>query len=78
MTDRKHRNRAKNPLSIGIKMLSVEQISERYHFHPNTIRSWVNLDELRHYRSVPGRKILVREDDLIDFLIRNYGLKEKE
>jgi excisionase family DNA binding protein len=65
----KYRRKKINPL---VTLLSVEEIVKRYDFHPNTIRSWVNEDGLRHYRSVPGRKILIREDDLTDFLLRNY------
>lgn len=47
-----------------IRMLSVERISELYGFHPNTIRSWVNYDGLRHDRRGPGGKIYIRQEDV--------------
>ena len=55
----------KNP--IRVKLLSVEEISDQYDFHPNTIRSWIHRDGLRHYRKGPGNKILIREDDIRRF-----------
>jgi excisionase family DNA binding protein len=57
-----------------IWLLSVEDIAERYHFHPNTIRAWVNQDNLRHYRKGRGGKIYIREDDVMDFIAKNYEL----
>ena len=60
-----------NPTSISL--LSVAEIQQRYHFHPNTIRAWVNVDGLRCYHG-PRKKIFIREDDLVDFLIKNYAI----
>jgi excisionase family DNA binding protein len=68
----------KKRINPPVRLLGVQEIAIRYGFHPNTIRRWTNEDGLRHYRSVPGRKILVREDDLTDFLMSNYvGLEER-
>ena len=47
-----------------IHLLSVERISELYDFHPNTIRSWVNHDGLRHTKHGPGGKIYIRQEDV--------------
>ena len=55
----------KNP--IRVRLLSVDEIREQYHVHPNTIRSWIHRDGLRHYRKGPGGKFLIREDDLNRF-----------
>lgn len=53
-------------------MYSVDDINEKYNFHPNTIRAWVHRDGLRHYRKGRGDKIYIREDDLKDFLATFY------
>ena len=53
-------------------LLSVEDVARLYDFHPNTIRSWVNEDHLHHYRKGRGGKIYIREDDVRDFIARNY------
>jgi hypothetical protein len=55
-------------------LLSVENVALLYDFHPNTIRSWVNKDGLRHYRKGRGGKIYLREDDVRDYIARNYEL----
>jgi len=60
----------KNP--IQVRLLSVNEISELYDFHPNTIRSWIHRDGLRHYRKGPGGRILIREDDLNRFFDELY------
>ena len=60
----------KNPLII--KLYSVKEISKKYDFHPNTVRLWIHRDKLRCYRKGPGGKIMIREDDLTDFLNEFY------
>lgn len=60
----------KNPRMI--RVYSVEEIGELYDFHPNTVRSWIRRDGLRHYRKGPGGKILIREDDLNRFFDEFY------
>jgi len=60
----------KNP--IQVRLLSVNDICRIYDFHPNTVRSWVHRDDLRHYRRGPGGKILIREDDLNRFFDQFY------
>jgi excisionase family DNA binding protein len=62
------RKRRPNP----VLMLSVEEVSSLYGFHPNTIRLWIHRDNLRHYRKGRGGKIFIREDDLKDFFARFY------
>jgi len=57
-------------------LLSVEEIAERYDFHPNTIRAWVNQDNLRHYRKGQGGKIFIREDDVKDFIAKTYDVTD--
>ena len=58
-------------------LLSVEDVARVYDFHPNTIRAWVNEDNLRHYRQGRGGKIYIREDDVRDFIVRNYDIGGK-
>ena len=60
----------KNPISV--KLFTVNEISELYDFHPNTVRSWIHRDGLRYYRKGPGRRILIREDDLMKFFDQFY------
>jgi excisionase family DNA binding protein len=55
-------------------LLSVEEVALQNHFHPNTVRAWVNQDNLRHYRKGRGGKIYIREDDVRDFIARNYDI----
>ena len=55
-------------------MLSVQEISSLHGFHPNTIRAWVSRDGLRCYRKGRGGKVLIREDDLSEFLAKWYEL----
>jgi len=64
------KRKRKNP--IRVKLLAVNEISDKHGFHPNTVRLWVHRDGLRHYRKGPGSKILIREDDLSDFLDKFY------
>lgn len=60
----------KNPRLI--RVYSVEEISDQFDFHPNTVRRWVHRDGLRHYKKGPGGKILIREDDLNEFFDKYY------
>ena len=62
----------------GVPLLSVESISERYNFHPNTVRAWVTRDGLRHIRYGPGGKIFIREDDVERFIKFWYPEDEDE
>ena len=55
-------------------LLSVEEVARRYQFHPNTIRSWVREDNLRHYHKGRGGKIYLREDNVRDFIAQNYDI----
>ncbi|MFC1985433.1 helix-turn-helix domain-containing protein [Chloroflexota bacterium] len=56
-------------------ILSVRYVARQYAFHPNTIRAWVNENGLRHYRKGRGGKIYIREDDVQDYIARNYKLE---
>ena len=62
------RKRRKNP----VRLYSVEELSQLYGFHPNTVRLWVHRDGLRHYRKGRGGKIYIRDDDLKDFFAKFY------
>ncbi len=66
----KRKYRRKRNVGTGkvIRLLSVERISELYDFHPNTIRSWVKHDGLRHTKQGPGGKIYARKEDVDRFI----------
>ncbi|MFC2067216.1 helix-turn-helix domain-containing protein [Chloroflexota bacterium] len=61
---KKYRRRRNISEGDVIRMLSVERISELYDFHPNTVRSWVNSDGLRHIRRGQGGKIYIGKEDV--------------
>jgi len=54
-----------------IPVVSVEQISISYGFHPNTVRSWLQLG-LKHYRRGPGGKVYIPVKELSEFLSAHY------
>ena len=66
--DKKYRRKRNVVVKKGVPLLSVESISKRYDFHPNTVRAWVSRDRLRHIRYGPGRKIFIRQDDVERFI----------
>ena len=66
--DKKYRRKRNVIVKKGIPLLSVESMSAKYDFHPNTIRAWVTRDHLRHVRHGPGGKIFIREDDVERFI----------
>ena len=69
MTKNKTYRRKKNILrKRGIIMLPVDTISQRYGFHANTVRAWVNRDRIRHVRHGSGGKIFIRQDDVEKFI----------
>ena len=67
-----HRRRKNSRIDFKDKsFLSVNEISKRYRFHPNTVRAWVSRDGLKHVRRGPGGKIYIREGHVERF-IRNW------
>lgn len=46
--------------------LTYDQVAERLHVAPKTVRYWVDTRKLRAFK--PGRHPLVREDDLAAFV----------
>lgn len=47
-------------------MLTVQQVADHLHVHPQTVRTWIRSGELGHHDV--GRYDLVSEDQLTDFL----------
>jgi len=74
--DKKYRRKKNLVTKRGVPMLSVQLISEKYDFHPNTVRAWVTRDGLRHVRHGPGGKIFIRQDDVERFI--KYWYPEDE
>ena len=73
MAKEKKYTRKKNVLPRrAMPMLSVKRISEKYGFHPNTVRAWVTRDGLRHVRHGRGGKIFIRQDDVEAFIKEWY------
>ena len=62
-------------LGRAVPMLSVKAISERYDFHPHTVRAWVNRDGLRAIKHGPGGKLFVRQTDVERFIRKWYELE---
>ena len=56
----------------SVPMLSVNQISKKYDFHPHTIRAWVRRDGLHAEKHGPGGKIFIRQDDVEAFIQEWY------
>jgi hypothetical protein len=74
MTEDKKYKRKKNVIQKGnVPMLSIKMISEKYHFHPQTIRNWVNRDGLKSVKHGQGDKVFIRQDDVEDFIYTWYG-----
>jgi len=79
MAKDKRYTRKKNVMpGRAVRMLSVKRISEKYDFHPNTVRAWVTRDGLRHVRHGRGGKIFVRQDDVERFIRQWYEEEEQE
>ena len=77
MVDDKKYKRKRNVIQKGnAPMLSVKMISEKYHFHPQTIRNWVNRDHLRHVTHGPGGKVFIKQDDVEAFIKQWYETYE--
>ena len=76
MATRKH-TRKRNVLKArATPMLSVRLISQRYGFHPHTVRAWVNRDGLKAVKHGPGGKMFIRQDDVEEFIKGWYELDE--
>ncbi|MBT3363110.1 MAG: helix-turn-helix domain-containing protein [Chloroflexi bacterium] len=61
-----------------VSMLSVKQISDKYDFHVNTVRSWVNRDGLRAVKHGPGGKLFIRQDDVEAFIGTWYNIDDED
>jgi len=61
-----------------VSMLSVKQISEKYDFHVNTVRLWVNRDNLRAVKHGPGGKLFIRQDDVEEFISTWYNIEDED
>ncbi len=67
-------HRRRRHIENPIRAFSIAEVAELHGFHPNTVRLWISRDGLRSYRKGPGGKVYIREDDLKDFLLKNYEL----
>jgi len=73
MKEQKRPRQRKNVVPRStIKMLSVREIAKQYHFHENTIRSWVSWDGIKCIRYGPGNKIFIAEKDVQKFIKKFY------
>jgi excisionase family DNA binding protein len=57
-----------------VAMLSINEAAKVVGCHPNTVRSWVRLNQIP-YQRLPSRNIKIKPDDLKDFVWRRYGIK---
>ena len=65
--------RKKNIKSNDTKMLSVKRVAEKYGFSLHTVYNWIARDGLKHIRHGPGAKILIKQNDVEDFIYTWYG-----
>ena len=73
MSKQKRRRQRKNVVPhSAITMLSVKKIAKKYHFHENTIRSWVTSGGIKCIRYGPGNKIFIAEKDVEKFITKYY------
>jgi len=74
MIEDKKYKRKKNVIQKGIvPMLSIKMVSEKYGFHPQTVRNWVNRDGLKSVKHGTGNKVFIRQDDVEAFIDTWYG-----
>lgn len=59
------------------KMLSVAQVSEKYGFHPQTVRNWINRDGLKHVKHGPGGKVFFKKFVIERFIKNWYSERSK-
>ena len=58
----------------NLRVITIEEVTEKYGFHPNTITSWLK-QGLRHYREGRGRKVYIFVSDLQGYLDEHYAKK---
>ncbi len=58
---------------VDTRMLSVQDVVNKYGFHENTIRRWVNRDGLKCLRYGPGNKMFFTKKDLDKFIKKWYS-----
>ena len=76
--DGKYRRKRNVVVGRGVPMLSVIAISQKYGFHPHTVRAWVHRDGVRAVRHGPGGKLFIRQTDVERFLRRWYEWQNEE
>jgi excisionase family DNA binding protein len=52
-----------------MSFLTLEDVSKQIHVPVSTLRWWIQQGRLPAYR--PGRKVLIREDELLAFIASN-------
>ena len=52
--------------SMTVDLYTVDEVAERLHVHPQTVRVWIRRGELGHVRV--GRKVRVADDQLATFI----------
>jgi len=57
-------------------MLTVQEVAQLLHIHPNTLRRWSNRGLIKAYRITPRGDRRYRREEILDFLARlnaNHG-----
>ncbi|MEE9324069.1 MAG: helix-turn-helix domain-containing protein [Dehalococcoidia bacterium] len=54
--------------NVNHKMLTVQEVAQRLHVHPDTVRQWSDLGLLKVYHLGPRRDRIFSEADLVEFL----------
>ena len=53
------------------RMLTVSEVADLLHLHPNTVRFWSKIGVLKSYRIGKRRDYRFKQDDIQTFLYKN-------
>jgi hypothetical protein len=75
---RKYINHKRRIINKKDNMLSVDEISIKYGFHPNTVRRWVSVYGIRHIVTGRGGKIYINKVVVGDYIKQWYYEEKKK
>lgn len=70
----KYRRKKNIVLKGGQPLLSVQDISEKYHFDSQTVRNWINRDGLKHEGGGHGKKFFISQKVVEAFIKKWYSI----
>jgi excisionase family DNA binding protein len=54
-------------------MLTVREVAQLFHIHPNTLRRWSNAGRIKAYRITPRGDRRFKREDIVCFLAKLNG-----